>query len=152
MLGTEYSTVQLNGKIIGYCMHEVASRIAHLLRYWKTEKSHNIPLELEIGLIPKSEGGQYHGLYIFSSKSRMIRPVKYLSLNKEDFVGSFEQVYLNISLGSHFSKGVDTQYSHSEINTSNMFSILASLTPFSDFNQSPRNMYQCQMAKVCVLL
>ncbi|CCJ29126.1 unnamed protein product [Pneumocystis jirovecii] len=147
MLGTEYSTVQLNGKIIGYCMHEVASRIAHLLRYWKTEKSHNIPLELEIGLIPKSEGGQYHGLYIFSSKSRMIRPVKYLPLNKEDFVGSFEQVYLNISLGSHFSKGVDTQYSHSEINTSNMFSILASLTPFSDFNQSPRNMYQCQMAK-----
>ena len=28
-----------------------------------------------------------------------------------------------------------------------MFSLVASLTPFSDFNQSPRNMYQCQMAK-----
>jgi DNA-directed RNA polymerase I subunit RPA2 len=28
-----------------------------------------------------------------------------------------------------------------------MLSVVANLTPFSDFNQSPRNMYQCQMAK-----
>ncbi|CRK45014.1 hypothetical protein BN1723_019619, partial [Verticillium longisporum] len=28
-----------------------------------------------------------------------------------------------------------------------MLSILANMTPFSDFNQSPRNMYQCQMGK-----
>ncbi len=28
-----------------------------------------------------------------------------------------------------------------------MLSVVASLTPYSDFNQSPRNMYQCQMAK-----
>lgn len=28
-----------------------------------------------------------------------------------------------------------------------MLSLIASLTPYSDFNQSPRNMYQCQMAK-----
>ena len=28
-----------------------------------------------------------------------------------------------------------------------MLSVVASLTPYSDFNQSPRNMYQCQMSK-----
>lgn len=28
-----------------------------------------------------------------------------------------------------------------------MLSVVASLTPYSDFNQSPRNMYQCQMGK-----
>ena len=28
-----------------------------------------------------------------------------------------------------------------------MLSLLASLTPFSDYNQGPRIMYQCQMAK-----
>jgi DNA-directed RNA polymerase I subunit RPA2 len=28
-----------------------------------------------------------------------------------------------------------------------MLSVVASMTPFSDYNQSPRNMYQCQMAK-----
>ena len=29
----------------------------------------------------------------------------------------------------------------------NILSVVASCTPFSDFNQSPRNMYQCQMGK-----
>jgi DNA-directed RNA polymerase I subunit RPA2 len=28
-----------------------------------------------------------------------------------------------------------------------MLSIIASTVPFADYNQSPRNMYQCQMAK-----
>lgn len=36
---------------------------------------------------------------------------------------------------------------HAEISTMNMLSVVASLTPFSDMNQSPRNMYQCQMGK-----
>jgi DNA-directed RNA polymerase beta subunit len=34
-----------------------------------------------------------------------------------------------------------------EFSTLSMLSVIASLTPYSDFNQSPRNMYQCQMAK-----
>jgi DNA-directed RNA polymerase I subunit RPA2 len=34
-----------------------------------------------------------------------------------------------------------------EFHTGSMLSVVASLTPYSDFNQSPRNMYQCQMAK-----
>lgn len=38
-------------------------------------------------------------------------------------------------------------YSHTEINCAAMLSVVASLTPYSDFNQSPRNMYQCQMGK-----
>jgi DNA-directed RNA polymerase I subunit RPA2 len=29
----------------------------------------------------------------------------------------------------------------------NFLSITANLTPFSEYNQSPRNMYQCQMGK-----
>ena len=36
---------------------------------------------------------------------------------------------------------------HVELSESAMLSILASFTPFSDCNQSPRNMYQCQMGK-----
>ena len=38
-------------------------------------------------------------------------------------------------------------HSHVEFTPTNILSILANLTPFSDFNQSPRNMYQCQMGK-----
>merc|ERR1712232_643272 len=36
---------------------------------------------------------------------------------------------------------------HQEVNPTNMLDLLANFTPFSDQNQSPRNMYQCQMAK-----
>ena len=35
---------------------------------------------------------------------------------------------------------------HLELDKANMLSAVASFTPFSDFNQSPRNMYQCQVS------
>lgn len=38
-------------------------------------------------------------------------------------------------------------FTHAETSPSAMLSVVASLTPYSDFNQSPRNMYQCQMGK-----
>ena len=34
---------------------------------------------------------------------------------------------------------------HMELKKKNMLSFLGNLIPFSDFNQSPRNMYQCQV-------
>lgn len=36
---------------------------------------------------------------------------------------------------------------HQELDPANMLSLIASLTPFSDYNQSPRNMY----ALLCIL-
>jgi DNA-directed RNA polymerase I subunit RPA2 len=36
---------------------------------------------------------------------------------------------------------------HQEVAPTHILSVIANLTPFSDFNQSPRNMYQCQMGK-----
>jgi len=39
------------------------------------------------------------------------------------------------------------KFTHSEFHSSAMLSVVASLTPYSDYNQSPRNMYQCQMGK-----
>jgi hypothetical protein len=38
-------------------------------------------------------------------------------------------------------------FTHEELDTSSMLSEVANFTPFSDYNQSPRNMYQCQMGK-----
>ena len=43
--------------------------------------------------------------------------------------------------------GDEGLYSHREISCNAMLSVVASQTPYSDFNQSPRNMYQCQMGK-----
>ena len=34
---------------------------------------------------------------------------------------------------------------HMELDEKAMLSAIAQLTPYSDFNQSPRNMYQCQV-------
>ncbi|KAJ9048252.1 DNA-directed RNA polymerase I subunit rpa2 [Entomophthora muscae] len=138
-------TVQLDGKILGFCSAEGASRIAKGLRKLKIDGHPNVPLDLEIGHVPVSNGGLFPGLYLFSSPSRMTRPVKYLQNDKEDIVGPFEQVYMEIAcLKEDIVPGITT---HIEYTPTNILSVVANLTPFSDFNQSPRNMYQCQMGK-----
>lgn len=141
----ESVVVQLDGRILGWCTPKQSLMIADTLRYWKVEGTHNVPIELEIGYIPGSNGGQYPGIYLASAPSRMVRPVKYLPLDKEDFVGPLEQPFMSIAVTEpEISSGEST---HVEFDPTNILSILANMTPFSDFNQSPRNMYQCQMGK-----
>lgn len=137
--------IQLDGRIVGWCTHEQGKIVADTLRFWKVEGTHGIPLELEIGYVPPTHKGQYPGLYLFGGHSRMMRPTKYLPLDKVDIVGPFEQVYLNVAVTPEEIE--NNIHSHVEYAPTNILSILANLTPFSDFNQSPRNMYQCQMAK-----
>jgi DNA-directed RNA polymerase I subunit RPA2 len=111
----------------------VAAELANNLRIWKTERKMDVPLDLEIGLVPESYGGQYPGLFLFSSRARMMRPVKFLANGCDDQVGSFEQVYMNIACTpEEVELDVST---HVEHNPTNFLSILANLTPFSDFNQ-----------------
>ncbi|KAL8370558.1 hypothetical protein RB595_000774 [Gaeumannomyces hyphopodioides] len=141
----ESVVVMLDGKILGWCSPGQSRRIADTLRYWKVEGSHGVPVELEIGLVPTSNGGTYPGIYMASQASRMVRPVKYLPLEKEDFVGTQEQPYMSIACTE--PEIVSGESTHVEFDPTNMLSILANMTPFSDFNQSPRNMYQCQMGK-----
>ncbi|KAI0686786.1 beta and beta-prime subunits of DNA dependent RNA-polymerase [Cytidiella melzeri] len=137
--------IQLDGRVIGWAPQAVLQQMATTLRIWKTEGKHNIPLDLEIGYVPVSQGGQYPGLFLFASRARMMRPVRYLANGTDDQIGSFEQVYMDIACTpEEIEKGVSTHVEHSP---TNFLSILANLTPFSDFNQSPRNIYQCQMGK-----
>ncbi|KAJ1308566.1 hypothetical protein OPQ81_004265 [Rhizoctonia solani] len=137
--------VQLDGRIIGWAPPLLAKRMATALRVWKTERTNRVPMDLEIGYVPPSNGGQYPGLYLFASRSRMMRPVRYLANGKDDSIGSFEQVYMDIAIKPEEIE--ENVSSHVEIEPTNFMSILANLTPFSDFNQSPRNIYQCQMGK-----
>ena len=141
----ESVVIQLDGRIIGYCTPDRARIVSDTLRFWKVAGIYGVPVELEIGYIPNSNGGQYPGIYIFSQSARMFRPVKFLPLNALDYVGPFEQPYMEIAcLESDIVTGVS---SHIEYDATNILSIVANMTPFSDFNQSPRNMYQCQMGK-----
>ncbi|PSN64243.1 DNA-directed RNA polymerase I [Corynespora cassiicola Philippines] len=138
--------VQLDGRVLGFCSPKQAKVIADTLRYWKVEGTHAVPLELEIGYVPNSNGGQYPGLYMFSQSARMYRPVKYLpGGGRLDYVGPFEQPYMSIACTD--PEIVSGDSTHVEYDPTNILSILANMTPFSDFNQSPRNMYQCQMGK-----
>ncbi|ORZ39931.1 hypothetical protein BCR44DRAFT_56969 [Catenaria anguillulae PL171] len=148
--------IQLDGKVIGYASPEQCATIAGQLRAYKVAGVNGVPLSLEIGFVPLSNGGQYSGLFLFANPARMIRPVKYLGApgaDKEnadpatttDLVGTFEQVYMDIAcLKEDIVPGTT---SHIELAPTSMLSEVANLTPFSDFNQSPRNMYQCQMGK-----
>ena len=55
------------------------------------------------------------------------------------------QVYLEVCIReSEASPGLTT---HKEIRPTSFLSNLACTIPLPDFNQSPRNMYQCQMGK-----
>jgi DNA-directed RNA polymerase I subunit RPA2 len=140
-------TVQLDGRVLGYASPTRALELAKLLRKLKTEQDRRVPLDMEIGHVPVSKGGQYPGLYLFSDRSRMMRPVTYLENDKRDHVGTFEQVYMDIACTKEeVEKGVST---HVELDPTSMLSVVANMTPYSDFNQSPRNMYQvCQSTRV----
>ncbi|MCJ1397696.1 DNA-directed RNA polymerase I subunit RPA2 [Xylographa trunciseda] len=137
--------LQLDGRIIGFCHPKQARIIADTLRYWKVEGTHGVPLELEIGHVPNSNGGLYPGLYLFAHVARMIRPVTYRLLDKPDYVGPFEQPFMSIACQPHEPESKNS--THIENAVTNILSIVANQTPFSDHNQSPRNMYQCQMGK-----
>ena len=141
----ESVAVQLDGRVQGFCSPQQARIVADTLRHWKVEGSHKVPLELEVGYVPNSHGGQYPGIYLFSQSARFIRPVQYLPLERLDFVGPFEQPFMSIACTPHEIESGES--SHVEFDPTNILSIVANQTPFSDFNQSPRNMYQCQMSK-----
>ena len=59
------------------------------------------------------------------------------------------QIHMDIAV---MPKEVDPRHhTHMELSPMNMLSVVAQCTPFSDMNQSPRNMYQCQMGKQVLL-
>lgn len=55
------------------------------------------------------------------------------------------QIFMNVAIfEDEVLAGVTT---HQELFPHSLLSVIANFIPFSDHNQSPRNMYQCQMGK-----
>lgn len=120
--------------------------------------------------------GFYRGIYIFTSGGRLLRPVNWL-INKgkkskrasmdagranganiaaeagiREHIGTFEQVFMRIRLAKADQEGSvvpvrSDKATHAELSNTAFLSEVASLSPFPDLNQGPRNMFQCQMAK-----
>jgi DNA-directed RNA polymerase I subunit RPA2 len=105
-----------------------------------------VPPTLEVAFIPPGmNGGPYPGLFLFTIGARVVRPVLQRASGRTEYIGPMEQPFMDIAcLPEDIREGITT---HQEIDPANMLSLIASLTPFSDYNQSPRNMYQCQMGK-----
>lgn len=150
VLPYDYLPIMLNGKVLGGASQRVCKSIAKNIRTIKVSEDDKLKLEygvdttLEVCLITKVEAGPFPGLFLSADAARLSRPVKQLDTGKVEMIGPMEQVFMDIACTS---KDVRKATTHIEIDPTNMLSLVASLTPFSDYNQSPRNMYQCQMAK-----
>ena len=143
--GNHYVPVFFNGQLLGRVLAAQAAAFCDQLRLLKLDGA-RLPASLEIVCVPAGEqGGPWPCVYLSTDAARMQRPVRHLGTGKTEWIGPLEQVYLEIAcVEEDIRKGVTT---HIEVSPANMLSLIASLTPFSDFNQSPRNMYQCQMGK-----
>ncbi len=140
--------VLVDGLFIGSLHERDAGNAVRVLRRAKVEKSSYIPADLEIAHVTFRKGGVYPGIYIFSSSSRLVRPVLQTSGGKVEFIGTLEQSFMSIrTQGGENRDFKSFEYSHEEMRPDSFLSAVASLTPWSDYNQSPRNMYQCQMGK-----
>ncbi|KAK7317376.1 hypothetical protein RJT34_01538 [Clitoria ternatea] len=150
----EALAVLLDGCVVGSIPScEVEKIVAHI-RELKVSSAAVIPDDMEVGYVPLSMGGAYPGLYLSTSPSRFVRPVRNISFPSSgseniELIGPFEQVFMEIKCpdGGDGGQRSSVPATHEEIHPTVMLSVVANLTPWSDHNQSPRNMYQCQMAK-----
>uniref|UniRef100_A0A183BY38 DNA-directed RNA polymerase n=1 Tax=Globodera pallida TaxID=36090 RepID=A0A183BY38_GLOPA len=143
--------VVFEGDFVGFVPRKRAAFIERQLRAMKVA-SHDerVPTMTELTLIkqspdPESIQTQYPGLYIYSGLGRLMRPVRNLLFNQIEQIGIFEQVYLSVVIDPEEAEAGVTM--HQELHPSSLFSFAGNLIPFPDHNQSPRNVYQCQMGK-----
>ena len=141
-LPSNYLDVCLDGRVIGGASAKDCKRIVEGLRRLKV--CNDIDNTVECALFPQQEGGPFPGLFIYTGMARFLRPVLHRESNKVEFIGPMEQPFMEIACTK---TDMRDDITHIEIDPNNLFSLIASCTPFSDYNQSPRNMYQCQMGK-----
>ena len=87
---------------------------------------------------------QFPGVFLSLSEGRPLRKVFNLRTNLPETIDALEQSYLLIATKE---SEIQNLHTHCEINIDFILNDLACQIPFLVHNQSPRNMYQCQMAK-----
>ena len=144
-LAASYLVVCLDGRVLGYAAPKLCKIMASRLRQLKVDD--HVPSTMEVAYMapPIGNNGPFPGLFLSTSPGRMVRPVLHRASGKTEYIGPMEQPFMDIAcLTEDIREGITT---HQELDPTNILSLVASLTPYSDYNQSPRNMYQCQMAK-----
>jgi DNA-directed RNA polymerase I subunit RPA2 len=129
----------INGRLAGYVDDVEIDNFVRSMRKLKCSGK-VIPKETEIAYLKKgkSKNTIFPMLFITTAPSRLLRPVRNLDCDSIEWIGPLEQLFLDIDL---------PEGTHAEVSATNILSILPQHIPFINYNQSPRNMYQCQMAK-----
>lgn len=164
--GSRYVWVVVDGRPVGRIIAPLLGQITDNLRCLKRKNGWQIEIaSCEVG---EAGGNLFPGLLVFTGPCRFSRPVVSLTDNQEEWIGPLEQRNMSIAASDKdirnmeetkrvaaLKKPVDgivpeqfpIDYTHKETSVTSFLSLIASLTPFSNHNQSPRNMYQCQMLK-----
>lgn len=67
-----------------------------------------LPAFCELAVIEPSDGGTFPGVYIFTSIARMMRPVRHVTSNAVEYIGTFEQPFMDIACPD--PSGTDVEY------------------------------------------
>lgn len=126
-------------------------------------RNHRVSNDLCYELCHEYGTGIDEAVYIFDMPSALYRRVHNIAAGKDEWIGMKEQVFLNIKLSEYKTKdafsehdrlsmgslqnALEQGFEYSEIDNQNIFSSIAACVPFTDYNPSPRSIYQCQMAK-----
>ncbi|KAI5181629.1 DNA-directed RNA polymerase I subunit RPA2 [Nematocida sp. AWRm80] len=126
--------------VVGTVKESQAERLVHRLRALKIKDKKYIHAEVFYQNTPLSQPA----IYIINTPNRLVRPVYNLLEKQIEYIGTTEQLYIQIqNLGDSSTPNA----THKEIDPTSILSIVAGSTPLGNFNPSPRNMYQCQMGK-----
>jgi len=161
----KYLPVTLDGMLLGYIDPKEAPEFVKALRALKiqqlntTELYESVPTTLEVAYLPPTgeEGeeeqseeqsskkrGQknkfFPGVFLASTVARFVRPVRNLEIGGTEWIGPLEQLNLSIACQA---EDIRSDTTHQELDPINMLSMIATMQPFPEYNQSPRNMYQC---------
>ena len=154
--GKSSAWVTVDGRVVGKVHSELIDEVANRIRYAKRCGLEGVPFDTEIVTVSMESAkiGLMPGIWLFTGPGRLTRPVVAISDEKREWVGPMEQIHMRIAVGNeHIKKFHDVEenlpvsHTHREVGPTSIFSFLAALTPFCNHNQSPRNMYQCQMLK-----
>ena len=163
--------INSDGEIIGYSTEYFLRWFVDKLRCEKVSSYGVLPKNCEFFYVSRqTKKCPPRQLFISSQESRASRPIKWCCIESRFFskipkirnilshkkqiqiielVGVLEQNLLNI-FNFEYQTGLLSKnfyISHREMESLSILSILAGSIPFSNLNQSPRNIYQCQMAK-----
>lgn len=162
--------VFVNGILVGY--HSDPEALALAIRERKRKGS--LPYDISASYV-KGEG--FSEVYIFTDGGRIIRPLFVLGPDGRprltsqeaaelqdgrmpwselvrrgivEYVSAEEEENAMVALSLAQAAASPGKYTHSELDPVALLGIVASLIPYSNHNQSPRNSYQTAMAKQAI--